>query len=303
MIERKSYEVAHYPYKLDADPTTVRRAMGLQFRLLLSELPIPEHQKKQVFYTFVSHFIAAERPFLEERRRRWNGDDSANLYYHNLNHTYQTGFDAAAIAKTLIRRRDHLAEHLSSEGLIALVVGGLYHDIGYITANPQAENLAAHKPIHVNAGIKTATTYLEMVPFTGILDNQKIIEMVRNGIHNTHFPFSPKRETERKAMIMDLPEDWRKEAMIVRLATQLADLGGQVIRIDQYPYATRLFRDELEKEEPGLGFKIVGKDEDLIANAQKFTRIMVLPTVGKTADAFFGKDNTYQRVIQKTLAI
>src|SRR5688572_18645162 len=128
MLEQRNYPVAHYPYELDEHPTKVRPAIGLQFRLLLSELPIPEAQKKQVYYTFVSHFIAAERPFIEERRKRWNGEPEANLHYHNLNHTYQAGFDATTIANTLVRRRDHLAENLSAEGMIALSLAGLFHD-------------------------------------------------------------------------------------------------------------------------------------------------------------------------------
>lgn len=294
MIERKSYEVAHYPYKLDEDPTKVRRAMGLQYRLLMSELAIPEEYKKQTYYTLISHFIAAERPFLEERRKRWNGDPSANLFYHNINHTYQAGFDATAIANTLIRRRDHLAEHLSPEGLLALTIAGIYHDVGYVTANPNSENLATHTPVHVEAGIKTATEMAELIPFPDFLDNVKIVEFIRQGIHNTHFPFSPEKQNERSVMIGELPKDWRKEAMIVRIATQLADLGGQTIRVDQYPKGTMDLRDELEAACPGLGYKVIGTDEDLIENAKMFTKKVVLPTVGKTSNAFFGNRNIYQ---------
>ncbi len=299
MIERKSYEVGHYPYKLDEDLTKVRRALGLQYRMLLSRLPIPEKQLNQTFYTLTSLVIAAERPFVKERNDRAKGEKQATLFYHNINHTYQTGFDATCIANTLIRRQDHLAENLSAEGLLALSVAGLFHDVGYISANPNSENFATHTPVHVDASIKTATELVQLIPFPRSLNNDQIVEYIRQGIHNTHFPFSNEKESERRAMILELPQSWRKEAMIIRLATQLADLGGQTIRVDQLPEGTRLLRDELEAANPGLGFKIIGTDQNLLENAKRFTQKMVLPTVGKTANAFFGKNNTYQKIWDK----
>jgi hypothetical protein len=37
----------------------------------------------------------------------------------------------------------------------------------------------------------------------------------------------------------------------------------------------------------------MGADDMLLTNAQKFNTKVVLPSVGKTAHAFFGPDNTY----------
>ncbi len=301
MLEQRNYEVAHYPYKLDTSPAVVRPAIGLQFRMLLGRLPIPEAQKRQVFCTFTSHFIEAEKPFIAERNRREKGDPAANLFYHNLNHTYQAGFDALAIGNSLLQRKDLLTENLTAEGMIALGVAGLFHDIGYISFNPDSDSFASHTKDHVDASIRKATEFVTEIKYGGILDNRKIVEMIRQGIHNTHFPFTPEKTEERKLMVAELPKDWRKEAMIVRLATQLADLGGQTIRKDQYPTGTQALREELEAACPGLGFKIIGSDEDLIKNAQKFTTHMVLPTAGKTAQAFFGKTNTYTNEWEKLL--
>jgi len=301
MLEQRNFEVAHYPYKLDESPSIVRPAIVLQFRLLLSELPIPEAQKKQVFCTFTSQFIEAEKPFILERNRREKGDPKANLFYHNLNHTYQAGFDAMAIGNTLLRRKDHLAENLTSEGMIGLAIAGLYHDIGYISFNPDSESFASHTKDHVDASIKKASEFVTEIGYKGVLDNTKIVEMIRQGIHNTHFPFTETREDERRLMITELPKDWRKEAMIVRLATQIADLGGQVIRKDQYPDGTKALRQELEATSPGLGFNIIGTDEELIENAKRFTIKMVIPSIGKSTNAFFGQNSIYDREWNKLL--
>lgn len=295
MLEQRNYEVAHYPYKLDESPAKVRPAIGTQFRFILSRLPIPEAQKKQIFYTFTSHFIEAEKPFILERNRREKDDPAANLFYHNLNHTYQAGFDAMAIANSLLQRKDPISENLTSEGMIGLAIAGLYHDIGYISFNPDSESFASHTKFHVDASIKKATEFVSEIKYGGILDNRKIVEMIRQGIHNTHFPFTKEREDERRLMVAELPTDWRKEAMIVRLATQLADLGGQVIRVDQYPDGTRALRQELEAASPGLGFNVIGTDEDLIENAKKFTTNMVIPSLSRTTNAFFGRNNIYDR--------
>lgn len=304
-------EVPVYPYKLDENITIVRRAFGTQYRNLLNELPFNEKRKIGLFRILSWHFLEMERLGLAEIKERRLNPKKVNLFYHNLNHFYQTGFDCAAIATSILKQKSPLSSHLSPEGALAVAIAGIKHDIGMITGSPILEtvqkhgiafnntytypSLAHHTPIHVDASMEHTRTTLSTVPFPTFLNNQKVIELAVQGIHNTHFPWTPERTKERQLMLSETtPEQW-KEAMIVRLVVQLADLGGQSARIDQFPKGLIALRDEMNSAQPGLGTTIIGKDAELLEKNKAFYLYVIKPSVGKTANAFFGKNNTYNK--------
>ena len=99
-----------------------------------------------------------------------------------------------------------------------------------------------------------------------------------------------------------LSQEDRKEAQIVRLAVQFADLGGQTARVDQNPEGLRRLRDEMNACTPNMGTKIIGKDEREIEEKRKqFLEFVVEKTVGKTGNAFFGtSDHSFAREWHKT---
>ncbi len=307
MIDRRQNSV-HYKYKLDEDPGTIRRAFDTQYKQLTNSLAVPEKSKPLVLATLKDHYTHVENLGLQEQQARKCGDKRANLYYHDLNHFWQAGFDGLSIARAIKVSNRPLATHLSPEGGIAIAIATWFHDIGEITASPVMEfaeieeqyftdekfdSLAKHKPIHVYASMDYAQRILRDIPFPKPLDNAKIIELVTQGIHNTLFPWTEEKSQERRAMLtFATPKLW-KEAMIVRLAVQLADLGGQSIRVDQIPEGIKRLRAEENEIKPGSGVKNLGTDKQIRNKAIWFTEHMLIPTVGVNANALLGRENVF----------
>lgn len=309
MLER-SLEAGHYPLGLDADLTQVRGVLGRQYRILVSHLQIPDRDKRQVVGSLYDHYLNVERIGLREHRMRLAGDPRANLVYHNFDHFVQTGFDGAAIATRVTRRNDRLSAHLSDEGRVAAAIASLIHDVGEITASPLLEfvreedlhyteeefpTLAHHKPVHVAAGMDYLPKIVRQIGLPPSLDMGKVIELGIQGLHNTNFPWTEEREKERQLMLSEAtPEQW-KEAMLVRLIVQLADLAGQSIRNGQFPDGVKLLRTEENSIKPGSGTELLGTDEELLEKSLWFDRHVLIPKMGKSANALLGEGNVFVR--------
>lgn len=303
MITERTH-IDTYPYKVGEDTTTIRRAAGCQFNMLLEGLDLSKPKKQALFDFFAFHFLNVERLYLPEETERRLGIPRANLFYHLKDHgLYQAGYDAASITKTILNINTHLRDNLSIEGAIAIPIASIYHDIGYVSADPNTENYASLTPVHVTESMKAYSQALQQNPLPDFLDTEKAIRLGENGIHHTFFPHTEKVRIESNSMLKDLSASERKEAMIIRLSVQLADLGGQVARPDYYPYLVKDLRRELDASGLCSGLAIIGSDDELLKKAQNFSRTFVLPTVGKTANAFFGKENSFSKIWHQLLLI
>lgn len=110
------------------------------------------------------------------------------------------------------------------------------------------------------------------------------------------------RKLEMKQLLDVLPKEERKEGVIVGLSVQLADLGGQTTRVDYFPALVKKLREEMDSANPGVGTAIIGQDHELVEKCRGFTKAVVIPTVGKSANAFFGKNNTFSKIWRERLA-
>lgn len=107
-----------------------------------------------------------------------------------------------------------------------------------------------------------------------------------------------------KALLGQFSTPWeKKEAIIVGLTVQLADLGGQISRVDYLPILLKQLRAEINCANPGMGTTIIGEDHELAQKCGDFTKAVVLPTVGKTANAFFGKNNSLTKIWESRVSI
>jgi len=296
--------VEHYPFTIEESSFEVRSAICRQFKELLVDLSLPESYSLELRRSFAIYFIKAENLFYKEEQGRLEGQAGANLYYHRKEHAiYQATYDAIAVVRAILRRKDAMSSHLTLDGIIAAILGAMYHDSGYVDVD-STDNYAARTPIHVGVSMETVSKKIDSIGLPSFLNAEKIKTLAKIGIHSTSFPFNNDRRLEMRQMILNLDPNMQAEAHIVRLSTQLADLGGQVARVDYYPNLIKDLRQEINGATPGMGENIIGEDHQLAEKCRGFIAFMVEPTVGKIAKAFFrGKDNYYNQRFEELIKV
>lgn len=287
----REYKIGHYPFTKEEPETRIHLEFGRHLSTLLRE-PLFDYQDRGKMWDLWSeHFTLARSYFEKEEQARINGDPNANLFYHNKEHAvHQAGYDAATIS-IMNLRRNQIAPFLTPEGISSIIIAAEHHDDGYVYQAPDGANYAARRPIHVNESIRAALDSIDEIGVPPSLSKTRIKELVQVGIHATNFPFSEDNKQERRQLVDGMDTKDKKEAVIVALSVQLADLGGQVARPD---YKKRLLDDlrrELNCEEEGKGDEMIGVGEEMSAKCNYFMENFVQTTVGKTARALYGVDN------------
>lgn len=299
-------EIQTYPLTLDAPADWAYRANAKNFTELISTYHLRKERRRALQRIFGEYFAAAERLFDPEEKMRIAGENPANLYYHGKPHAiYQATCDGISVAKGILSRRDKMSSHLSLEGSLAIVFGAMFHDSGYVTEiEGDCKNYAARTPVHVDAGMKTVNKVLDEIKLPKFIDVglEKVKRLAVIGIHSTHFPFTHDRNQEMRQLMYELPAEEIKEAFIVGLGVRLADLGGQVARRD-YMQALPGLRAEINATSSGLGNIVIGNDGELPDKCTGFIKSMVIPTAGKIANAFFGKNNSFQKAWEQHLLV
>lgn len=290
-------EIEIYPFGLEAASNPVFKETRENFAGLINmyhSRKVRKENKIALIRICGEYFSFAEQLF--------DKADGANLFYHGRPHAiFQATYDAIAVARGILERHDGLSRHLSLEGSLAIVFGAMFHDSGYVTGfEGSCDNFAARTPVHVEAGMETVKKILDKRDFPGFVDLEKVKRLAIIGIHSTYFPFTEARKQEMRTLIYELPASEIKEAFIVGLSVRLADLGGQVARKD-YLKALPLLKAEINATTPGLGNTVIGNDDEMATKCDGFIRVMVFPTVGKIANAFFGKENSFQKGWEKHL--
>lgn len=294
-------EVEHYPFKLFESEKVVKGAYNHQLDQLVRVLPLTPIRRNRVFKFLESHFLLAESHFSFEEQCRMRGFKNADLFYHRKEHAvYQAGYDSVTILRSLLSRGDNLSNHLSLEGIVAGVLAAPNHDTGYVVVDKVPQSYASLTPIHVEKSMQVVKDAIEKLPPPEFLDADKIASIAAIAIHSTHFPFDKSRASEMRHLIDHLTQEERKEAHIIRLGVQLADLGGQVARID-YVDLLKDLKEEINRAQPGVGTTIIGEDHEMASKCRGFIDYCVRNgQVGKTANAFFGtRDHTFAREWEK----
>ncbi len=280
-------EAGYYPFDNSVKPSLARFSIAKQFKRLLKKLDLTRVEQSEIFRSTAAYFIQTENMF----------EKDTNLTYHNKHHAvYQTTYDAISIMSVLIDRKDYLSSHITKEGAIATVLGAMNHDIGYVTTDDLNVNFAARLPIHVEESMRFVKESIDRLTLPNFLDSERMKILAEIGIQYTYFPYDQKRKKDLLAMLDGMNTEQKKEARIIGLAVQLADLGGQVARVDYFPDLVLKLRDEFNAESPGKGDAIVGLDHELAKKCRGFIEYMVKPTAGKIANAFYqGRNNPFEK--------
>lgn len=290
----KTEAIEHYPFRAEENEYLVRQAIFHQANLLFSDPVFEGISGDELFSSFYEYFNRADELFLTEEKAREERKPGANLYYHGRDHaTRQATFDSLIIDQRILERGDLFARHLTANGAFAIPLGAMYHDNGYVSQSASTDNFAARTPIHVLESMRVLGEELEVRGLPQGLNPQRVRDLALLGVYQTTFPFSDRdKDHVREALAYMSPKE-RKEAHIVRLAVQYADLGGQVARVDYYPDLLRALRAEMNEANPGLGNSIIGEDEELLKKCAGFMNGIVKSTVGKTGNAFFGPSHPF----------
>ncbi len=287
------FRIGHYPFSKDEAPTMVHAEYGRHLARLLEQPLFAYHNRTKVFDYVITHFQRAESLFDEEQLARKKGEPNANLFYHGREHAvYQAGYDSVTIAIALLDK-SKVARYLTPESVLAILIASANHDNGYVDGAPQDSSYAARQPIHVVESIRSALNNFDQISVPNGLNSEKIRKLIPLGIHATNFPFTQVNVAERKEMLASMDPKERKEAIIVALSVQLADLGGQVARHD-YLDNLKDLRREMNCVDEGLGNQIIGEDDEMGMKCKLFIENVIEKTVGRTANAFFGsQDNPF----------
>lgn len=293
----KTVEVEHYPLRMGEKPEVVDKTVLGEMTKLCFTTPLFYENRGELLWCLYAHYANALRKFLPEEHMRKNGKPNANLHYHNADHAVsQTGFDATSVTRAILSRENRFSRHLSLDGAFSIPIAGLHHDDGYVyNANPY-ESFIDRASIHIRESKRAAIEAIDQIGLPDCLNQDKVKKLVIIGIHGTSFPYNGEKKAEGNELIRSLPWEWRKEAQIVRLAVQFADLGGQTSRVDQYPDGLIRLRQEFDICEPGCGKEKIGETPDEMG--EKWLRFIefVEKTVGKTGLAFFGtRDHSFAR--------
>lgn len=291
MIEKeKPATIEHYPFKSGESQHSVRHAIRLQIQSLICEIPNLKEKNTVLEDYLMEHFLFAESLFCYEEQAREEGIKDANLFYHGKEHAvYQTTYDVLYVLRSILKREDALSAKLTPEGIVSAFIAAVYHDSGYVAVSKLPCNYAARTPIHVSESIKMAYEALEKIEAPSFLDMAKIKKLTALGIYSTSFPFGQEQKEKIQEQLLDLDLPQKREAQIVRLAVQLADLGGQTARIDYTSELVLKLRKEMNGAASDLGTKIIGEDAEVAQKSTIFINHVVKPTVGKTANALLGK--------------
>ncbi|MCL6096169.1 MAG: hypothetical protein M1444_00585 [Patescibacteria group bacterium] len=298
----KPIEVEHYPFRMDESEFVVENAVFGQMRKLLDEPVFESRDKESTLQWLQKHFLRARFMFLDEEELRKKGSGQGDLFYHGKEHSvFQTTYDAITVIRAVLSRKDRFSSHLTYDGVVATVIASMYHDTGFVDMPYSGASYAKNSSIHVDESIKVAVKSLDMWEIPKGLDNERLRNFIVIGIHGTYFPYGEKEATEGRKLLNELHPRDRKEAQIVRLAVQFADLGGQTARIDQNPEGRIRLREEMNRIRFGLGTKLIGADHELDEKRREFVDFVVEKTVGKTGNAFFGtRDHSFSREWHKT---
>jgi hypothetical protein len=294
----KEFEIRPYPFESGENPILIQQQTETSMQNLLTDELFADLNSQELMSSFKTYYAFANMFFNEEEALRNSEVEGANLFYHNRSHAVQqVTFDAITLVKGILKRKDAFSKHLTANGTLSIILGSMFHDSGYVSAGP-VENYASRTPIHVDESIANFESMVNLLGLPEGLDIQKVRLLGKIAIHGTHFPFTAVRMDESETLMGTLTAEESKEAHIVRLTTQLADLGGQCARPDYFPQLIKNLRDELNGATPELGTKIVGDDAVLAPNCEFFLNTFVRkqhsPTknVETTALAFFGEENS-----------
>lgn len=259
-----------YPFTETVGEEVVDFAIGQNLDSLLKLPFFDNYNKDELRETFSTYYSFAKLYFREEEELRKEGKPGANLYYHGKPHAvFSAPYDAISVFKGILQRNDKFSAHLTCEGVLAGIGGTTFHDVGYVSDGP-VENYAARTPIHVEESKTTFEATVRLLGLPKEIDTEKVIRLGKIGIHGTYFPFNPERLDELNKMLDGLTLEEKKEAQIVRLAVQLADLGGQCARPDYFPKLVMKLRDEMNEAQPDSGTKIIGENHELKKNCEFF---------------------------------
>lgn len=297
-----------YPFTANENKETVEEATSNHMLRLIQSPLFESVDRANLLSSFKTYYAFSSMLFNEEEELRAQNVPGANLYYHGREHAIQqVTYDAISIVSEILKREDAFSNHLTVEGALSIILGAMFHDTGYVSDGP-VENYAARTPIHVEESMKMFQSTLNLLGLPEEIDIKKVIKVGKIGIHGTHFPFTQKRTgdkpeiqsrlEEAELMMQELSIEEKKEAQIVRLSVQLADLGGQCARKDYFPTQVLNLRRELDSVAPDLGRKVVGNDNELVANREFFLNTFVLQrplpvrNVETTALSFFGPETS-----------
>lgn len=293
-MKESEIQIGHYPFEANEKPTIVHLHFARQMDELLQTEPFKGKDAAKLFNSFSNYFVFAEQLFTAEDEARRNNVDGANLYYHNREHAvYQATFDAITTTKAVLSRQDSLSSYLTAEGVTAIFVGAAFHDTGYVYEVGVGDNFAARTPIHVEESERALRETIAKIKLPSFINEAKVTEFAAMAIAATKFPYTNEQEEIAKQKLAPLDPKERKEANIVRLIVRFADLGGQTARKDYFMVHIKNLREEINTMSPDLGTSIIGIDEEMDTKCREFIENVVYPTVGKTANAFFTKENPY----------
>lgn len=303
MIQTETVQT--YPFKVTANSEVVHQTTREHFIQLLEEMNTRRQKKISLTRAFSDYYDNTLRMFEREEILRKSGDPSANLFYHDKHHAvHQATYDAISICKGLLQRPSYLSRHLTDEVAMATILGAMHHDVGYVAIDGDCENYAARTPVHVERSIEVVAATIDEIKLPKSLEFSRVKRLAQIGIHATHFPFLAPRKAEYAALLQQFPIQERPEAMIVAKAVQLADLGGQVGRVDYNTAGLVNLRAEMNAANPqsNMGTIVIGQDHELAQKCRGFIEAMVFPTVGKTAKVLLGRNNPFERAWRRQIA-
>ncbi len=288
MIEHPR-EFHHYPFSAEEDKKVVKYAIRQQTKLLLRNPLFDNIDRRNTLSTINNYFDVAEKLFEHEEKQRLMGATGANLFYHGKEHAvYQTTYDGIVMSQAILSN-DNMKKHLTPDGALAITLGAMFHDAGYVFGVPHKNvNYAARVPVHVEESMKAVGKYIDEIGIPKEYDAEKVKKLAQIGIYNTSYPLTDRHKMVLKIQTDRLDPKTRKEAHLVRLAIQFADLGGQTARVDYFPKLAKRLRDEINGAIPGRGTEIIGTDDELPEKGVAFINRAVKKEVGKIANAFFG---------------
>lgn len=289
-VEKKT----NYPLPASAPDTIAMKRLDQHVAQFL-ESPFPALQRadKPALHSYFLNYIDIARSHFQlEEDARKKGVNGANLTYHGKEHAvYQvtddliTGLEITLQRKNPSGQPDELSKHITLNGVVAALTAPPAHDIGYVYGVPIGENFAARTPIHVKESMKA---YGELIDTVGVPDGcqKRIVKLLGTlAIHATNFPYTKEHEKEAQEILAKLPPELRKEAQIIRLLVQFADLGGQCARVDYFPDGVKNLREEMNAANEGKGTETIGTDEEIATKAGGFITYVVEKTVGRKGQA------------------
>ncbi len=286
---KETKHLSTYPFHETENPNVIKQAIIREQTNLLNHSIFDGHNREEIGSCLSNYYERVDTLFDTEEQARLRGKSGANLFYHGKSHSLrQVTYDGIMITRAILARNDNFSSHITAEGALAIVLGSMFHDTGYVYKAPRNTNYAARNKLHVEESVRALSEIVTALP-TGV-DIAKVKNLAKIGIYNTYFPLTSEQKMAIDIQTKRLDPKSRKEAHIVRLAVELADLGGQTARVDYFDLARKL-RDELNAAEEGKGDRTVGTDDEIRKRGVNFMDTVVRKTVGKTADAFFQDNN------------